>query len=171
MYVHLSLPFLTKGMIATMGPHEFFAKLEKEKTFHIKHGWTLCYPFLGMHPFHTDGEYKGLYRMILTLGAFDKWMWFRPNERTDNDEEMIGVKVYHGETIFMTAEGGGKIGSIEHAALGGQGSWFIGLELDFHPDIEQILAVVSMEDGTDDVEDDEEDEGGSAGDGNSSDDK
>lgn len=91
----------------------------------------MCYTLKGRHPFHPDGVYRGFYRIILTLGANGKWMWFRKGKTNDVDE-MVGLELDHGMAVTMSKEGGGSIG-VEHAALGdATGSWFIGLEIDLN---------------------------------------
>jgi len=118
------------------------AWLEKlEKQYIINHGWCLCYPEDGKHPFHGDGKYKGSLRMILTLGSFNKWIFFRKTEKTNDISDMVGVKLAHGSTVWMTPEGGGYGNSrIEHAALGdARESWFIGLELSLRRDVHDEL--------------------------------
>ena len=106
-----------------------------EISYVIKHGWVLCYTTQGRHPFHPDGQYRGEIRLILTLGANGKWMWFR-NGETDDIEDMVAAHIDHGMTAYMTKEGGGELG-VQHGAFGdSEGSWFIGLELDGRDDDE-----------------------------------
>ena len=118
-----------------------------ETVFQIRHGWVLAYTKDGRHPFHNDAEYHGVYRMILTLGAFDKWFWFRKNEKTNSVKDMFAVKLEHGSTVFMSSEGGGYNSLVQHAALGNaEGSWFLALELRPRPDISHRLFEQFIED-------------------------
>lgn len=111
---------------------EYFKKLES--CYKIKHGWVLCYTLDGRHPFHPDGVYRGDVRLVITLGAMGKWMLFRENENVSDPKEMAGVLLDHGMTVKLTKEGGSLLA--EHAVLGNaEGSWFIGLEMDYHAEM------------------------------------
>ena len=131
----------------------FFSRLETK--WIIKHGWVLCYTVDGRHPFHADGKYRGEWRVILTLGACGKWMWFRKDENTDDLDDMVGVEIDHGMMVHMSSEGGGSLG-IEHGAQGdAEGSWFIGLELDPKPE-ERRKKEIEMKKRNEEVERGEE---------------
>lgn len=134
---------------------EWFRLLEK--SFIIRHGWVLNYAVAGRHPYHPDGKYKGQYRMILTLGANGKWMWWRKNKSTTNIDDMVAAHIDHAMTVFMTEEGGGGLG-VEHGVFGDvEGSWFIGLELDLRDDEEFLESLrIFREGGNDEAKEEDE---------------
>ena len=45
-------------------------------------------------------------------------MLIRKDKKTDNIDDICAAKIDHGMTVLMTAEAGGHIGGIQHAALG-----------------------------------------------------
>ena len=68
-------------------------------------------------------------------------MLIRKDKKTDNIDDICAAKIDHGmTTVLMTAEAGGHIGGIQHAALGdSEGSWFIALEVSLRTEVEEEL--------------------------------
>jgi hypothetical protein len=110
----------------------FFKEIETR--FHINNMWVTAYSTEARGPppgpggivgWHTDKKYRGLHRMIVTLGAVGKIMWFRRGVGT----KRVGIHATHNMAIALTSVGGGYSGHYQHAVTAAANSWTIITEL------------------------------------------
>ena len=98
--------------------------------------WVLVYTLGGRHRFHTDAEYIGTHRMIVSVGQLHKVMWFRRGDMVS------AIRLQHGAVVSLSEVGGGsrieegQQAAVEHATSSNDGGWIFAIEGGFREDEE-----------------------------------